>query len=51
MDIFINAWVFSKLEEAAKRANCKNVNRYLAMLAGIEELKQIKDIEDEKANK
>ena len=40
-------WTFRKLVQAAKRSDC-NLQQYLAMLAGIEDLKQEEEKQNEK---
>jgi hypothetical protein len=46
--ITIPEWVFRKLVQAARRSDC-NLQQYLAMRAGIEDLKQIEEKKNEKA--
>jgi len=40
-------WTFRKLVQAAKRRGC-NLQQYLAMLAGVEDLKQEEEKQNEK---
>ena len=46
--ITVPEWVFRKLVQAARRSDC-NLQQYLAMRAGIEDLKQIEEKKNEKA--
>ena len=45
--VTVPEWTFRKLVQAAKRSDC-NLQQYLAMLAGIEDLKQEEEKQNEK---